>query len=170
MHMLKRRIQARGHIVRFSSNISLLLMMAGAVVTSSSAANAYIACDTQQFSSKPINPKAISVDLVVPFGYLCHSLEVEGKEISVQKAAYTSNATVAGPLVKGICNWRIDFVYYDSKRKETMRDKGETVKGCNQGASRAIAKSKPLAQLGSSCVELIIDGEIRLAQCHTIID
>jgi hypothetical protein len=156
--------------VRFSSTISTLLLMAGAIVMSSVEGNAYIACDTHQLSKKPVVPNAISVDLIIPFGYLCHHFEANKKEVAVQKAAYSSNGTVAGPLVKGICNWRIDFVYYDTKGTEYMRDKGETVKGCNQGASRAIAKSKTLPQFGSSCVELITDGEVRLIQCHAMKD
>jgi hypothetical protein len=154
--------------VRFSSNISILLLMAGAVVMSSSKGNAYILCDTHQLSKKPAAMNAISSDLIIPFGYLCHHFEANKKEVSVQKAAYSSNSTLSGPLVKGICNWRIDFVYYDMKGTEYMRDKGETVKGCNQGASRTIAKSKTLPQFGSSCVELITDGEVRLIQCHAM--
>jgi hypothetical protein len=144
--------------------------MAGAIVMSSSESKAYIGCDTHQLSSKPVEPNAISVDLVIPFGYLCHFLEVYRKEISIQKAGYTSNATVSNSLVKGICNWSIDFVYYDLKGKEYMRDKGETVRGCDQGAYREIAKRKTLPQPGSSCVELITDGEVRLVQCHTLKD
>jgi hypothetical protein len=168
--MLKHRIQARRLDVRFSSGIFMLLMMVGAIVASPSEGNAYIACDTYQIGDKPAAPNAVSVDLVIPFGYLCHFLEVNNKEISIQKAAYSSNTTVAGPLVKGICNWRIDFVYYDKKGKEYMRDKGETSSGCGQGASRAIAKGKQILQSGSSCVELAVDGKVRLIQCHTLID
>jgi hypothetical protein len=147
----------------------MLLMMIGALVASSSEGNAYMGCDTHQMSDKPVAPNAISIDLVIPFGYLCHSLEMDKKEISAQKAAYSSNTTVGGPLVKGICNWRIDFVYY-AKGKEYMRDKGETFKGCDKGASRSAAKGKTLLESSSSCAELFVDGEIRLIQCHKIID
>lgn len=168
--MLKHRIQARGRAVRVFSNISTLLMIIVALAASSNEVNAYIDCDTYQISKKPIAPNAISTDLVIPFGFLCHSLEAKGKEVSTQKAAYSSNGTVVGPLVSGVCNWRIDFVYYDAKGKEYLRDKGETVRGCGQGASRAIAKSKTLPQSGSSCVQLITDGEVRLTQCHTVSD
>jgi hypothetical protein len=143
--------------------------MVGAVVMISNEGNALdLGCDNRQYSDKPVVPNAISVDLTVPYGYLCHFLESKGKEISVQKAAYTSNATVSGPLVKGICNWRIDFVYYGPNGNEYMRDKGETVTSCDQGASRVVTKSKTLSQYGSACVELIIDGEARLTQCHTM--
>ena len=144
--------------------------MAGAAVISPSEANAFVACDTHQIRSKPMAPGAISVDLIIPFGYLCHHFEARGKEIIMQKAAYASTTSVTGSLVRGICNWRIDFVYYDTKGKEYMRDKGETVKGCKQGASRAIAEGRTLAQFGSSCVELITDGEVRLTQCRAVKD
>lgn len=154
--------------VRFSSITSTLLMMVGAIVVSSSEGNAHMGCDTHQLSSKPVAPNAISVDLVIPFGYLCYFLEVYRKEISIQKAAYTSNATVSNALVKGICNWSIDFVYYDLKGKEYLRDKGETVKGCEQGAYRETSKNKTLPQPGSSCAELITDGEVRLVHCHSL--
>src|SRR5262245_27862604 len=119
--MVGRRIEARSCTVRFSSSILVLFVVASVFVMASRAGNAFEACDTRQLSDKPIAPNAISIDLVVPFGYLCHHFEARGKEVAVQKAAYTSNATVSGPLAKGICNWRIDFVYYDTTGKEYMR-------------------------------------------------
>jgi hypothetical protein len=156
--------------VRFTSNIYILLTMIGTLVMSSSEGNAVISCDTFQISQKPVKANAVSADLAIPFGFLCHSLEAKGKEISAQKAAYSSNGTVVGPLVIGICNWSIDFVYYDTKGKEYMRDKGETVAGCDKGPTRAIANGKKLYQPGSACVQLITDGEVRLTQCHAMKD
>lgn len=153
--------------MRFSAHIAMLLMMAGALSVSSIKANAYIACDTHQMSNKPAAPNAVSSDLVIPFGYLCHHLEMENRKIAIQKASFSSNTTVEGPLVRGICNWRIDFVYY-SKGKEDIRDKGETVNGCGRGAFREIAKGKTLPEFSSSCAELFVDGEVRLIQCRKI--
>jgi hypothetical protein len=155
--------------MRFSANIAMLLMIAGALFVSSNEGNAYIACDTHQMSNKPTTANAVSSDLVIPFGYLCHHLEVENKKIAIQKASFSSNATVEGPLVGGICNWRIDFVYY-SKGKEDIRDKGKTVKGCDKGAFREIAKGKTLPEFSSSCAELFVDGEVRLIQCRKIVE
>jgi hypothetical protein len=155
--------------VRFSANIAMLLMMAGALFVSSNEGHAYISCDTYQMSNKPATPNAMSSDLVIPFGYLCHHLEVENRKISIQKASFSSNTTVGGPLVRGICNWRIDFVYY-SNGKEYMRDKGETAKGCGKGAFREIAKGKALLESSSSCAELLVDGEVILIQCRKIIE
>ena len=105
--------------------------------------------------------------MTLPYGYLCHLMESRGKEISVQRAAYTSNASIFGPLVGNICNWRIDFVYYDKDAKEYMRDKGETVNNC-KGASRVIEKSKTLPQYGTTCAELFVDGKVRFTQCHAM--
>jgi hypothetical protein len=153
--------------MRFSANMAMLLMMAGALSVSSIEGNAYVACDTHQMSNKPSAPNAISSELVIPFGFLCHHLEVENRKIAIQKASFSSNGTVNGPLVKGICNWRIDFVYY-SKGKGDIRDNGETVQGCDKGAFREIAKGKALLDFSSSCAELFVDGQVRLIQCSKI--
>jgi hypothetical protein len=54
------------------------------------------------------------------------------------------------------------------KGNEYIRDKGETVGNCEQGASRKAPAARTLPQFGTTCAELIIDGEARLTQCHTI--
>jgi hypothetical protein len=89
--------------VRFSSTISILFIVVGTVVTISSEANAYhMECDNRQYNDKPVVANAVSADISVPYGYLCHMIEAKGKDISEQKAVYASNASMTGPLVKGI--------------------------------------------------------------------
>jgi hypothetical protein len=152
--------------VRFLSSLFAVLTVIGLVLANSSGAGASgLGCDNSQITDEPVSLNATSVEMTLPYGYLCHLMESRGKEISNQRAAYTSNASIYGPLVGEICNWRIDFVYYDTKGDEYMRDKGETVNNC-KGASRVAAKSKTLPQYGSTCAELFVDGKVRLTQCH----
>ena len=152
--------------MRFLSSLSAILTMIGSVILTSSGATASgLGCDNSQITDAPVALNATSVDLTLPYGYLCHLMESRGKEISVQRAAYTSNASIYGPLVRNICNWRIDFVYYGMDGKEYMRDEGETVNNC-KGASRVIEKGKTLPQYGTTCAELFVDSKVRLTQCH----
>ena len=127
---------------------------------------ASIGCDNRQ-DFGPEDPKAISAEIRLPYGYLCHFVQMRGKEISEQRAAYTANASIYGSLVQNICNWRIDFVYYDPNGDEYMRDKGETVSDCNKGASRVVDTTKKLPQFGTTCAKLFIEGEARFTQCHS---
>jgi hypothetical protein len=124
-------------------------------------------CDNRQYSGEPADPKAITADIKLPFGYLCHLVHTRGKDISEQKAAYTSAAGIYSPLVADICDWRIDFVYYDTKGNEYKRDKGETVSDC-KGASRENVTLNKLPHYGTTCAELILKGETRFTQCHGI--
>jgi hypothetical protein len=140
-------------------------MIGSIIITSSGATASGLGCDNSQITDAPVALNAISAEMTLPYGYLCHLMESRGKEISAQRAAYTSNASIYGPLVRDICNWRIDFVYYGTNGEEYMRDKGETVNNC-KGASRVIEKGKTLPQYGSTCAELFVDGKVRLTQCH----
>lgn len=148
-----------------SSLLAVVTVIGSVALSSGDVAASGLGCDNSQITDAPTEPNPVSVDLVVPYGYLCHLMQSTGKEISAQRAAYTSNSSIYGPLVRDICNWRIDFVYYGMDGKEYMRDKGETVNNC-KGASRIIEKSKTLPQWGSTCAELFIDGTVRLIQCH----
>ena len=152
--------------MRFLSRLSAILAVIGSfVVLPDEVSASGLGCDTSQITDAPVVVNPVSVDLVIPFGYLCHLMKSTGKAISEQRAAYTSNSNIYGPLVRDICNWRIDFVYYGMDGKEYMRDKGETINGC-KGASRIVEKSKTLPQFGSTCAELFVDGTVRLIQCH----
>jgi hypothetical protein len=155
--------------MKFISSIGIACALAGLAALTASKANASATgCDNRQYFEENAKPNAISAEIRLPYGYLCHLIHTRGKEITEQKAAYTKSAGINGPLVKNICNWRLDFVYYDMKGNEYIRDKGETVGNCEQGASRKAPAARTLPQFGTTCAELIIDGEARLTQCHTI--
>ncbi|MGF1619950.1 MAG: hypothetical protein ACFCUR_04980 [Rhodomicrobiaceae bacterium] len=150
------------------SRLAIAFTFIGSVVAMPIGANAAeIGCDNRQDGSGA-DPNAISAEITLPYGYLCHAVQRKGKEIKEQRAAYTLNAGIYAPLVDNICNWRIDFVYYDTNGDEYIREKGDTVSNCKQGASRAIEKSKTLPQYGATCAQLIVDGEPRLTQCQSI--
>lgn len=155
--------------MRWFSRLAIALTFIGTAIAMPIEANAAeIGCDNRQDFGGGVDPNAISAEIRLPYGYLCHAVQRRGKEITEQRAAYTSSAGIYAPLVDNICNWRIDFVYYDTNGDEYIREKGETVSNCKQGASRAIEKSKTLPQYGMTCANLIIDGEPRLTQCQTI--
>jgi hypothetical protein len=155
--------------MRILLSVSIVFTFIGIFISTSSEVNASgTGCDNRQYFGETIDPKAISAEIRLPYGYLCHSVYTKGKEIKEQKAAYTSSAGIYAPLVDDICNWRIDFVYYDTNGDEYMRDKGETVSDCKVGASRNIEQSRKLPQYGTACAILMIEGEPRLTQCHAI--
>lgn len=155
--------------MRIFFSVAVAITMIGAMTMPREAAASATGCDNRQhFEGSGGQPNAVSEDIKFPYGYLCHLIHSDGKEISQQKAAYTLRAGIYAPLVQKVCNWRIDFVYFDTKGKEYMRDKGEVMKDCEKGASRNIAALKKLSEYGSTCAELIVDGEVRLRQCHTI--
>lgn len=152
--------------MRFFLHLATILSLGGLVVGMSGEATASgIGCDNRQHTKEIADPNAISRDIKFPYGYLCHMVHTRGKEVTEQQAAYTTNAGIYAPLVKDVCNWRIDFVYYDTKGNEYLKDKGETVSDCKQGASRT-AEARTLPDYGSTCAMLIVDGEVRLSQCH----
>jgi len=86
--------------MRFSANMAMLLMMAGALSVSSIEGNAYVACDTHQMSNKPSTPNAISSELVIPFGFLCHHLEVESRKLQYKKRPSPPMALLMAPSLK----------------------------------------------------------------------
>lgn len=155
--------------MRFLYIAAVAFTMIGAVVTTPTDALASATgCDNKQYFDDTASPNAISAEIKLPYGYLCHLIHTNGKEISEQKAAYTSKVGIYSPLVANICNWRIDFVYYDTKGKEYMRDKGSTESDCKKGVSRKVADIRKLSHYGTTCAELYIDGHARMTQCHTI--
>lgn len=144
-----------------------LTFVAAVAATPNQATASATGCDNRQITSADADPHAISTDITFPYGYLCHMVHTRGKEIKEQEAAYTSSAGIYAPLVKDICNWRIDFVYYDTNGDEYRRDEGETVGDCKVGASRKAEKDRKLPHFGTTCAELIIEGERKFTQCHT---
>ena len=155
--------------MRFFSSLAIVLaLMATMIVTSSQAMASAIGCDNRQTPGDDVDPNAIAVDIKEPYGYLCHSVHTNGKEIKEQRAAFTTHAGINEPRVKNICNWRIDFVYFDTEGDEYSRDKGETIGDCKKGASREIAKAVNLPDYGTTCANLFVDGELRYTQCHRI--
>ena len=154
--------------MKLFASIAVAFAFAGAVAIMSSQANASATgCDNRDHSDQNVDPHAISVDIKAPYGYLCHMVHNRGKEIKEQEAAYTEKAGIYAPLVKDICNWRIDFVFYDTNGDEYLRDEGETVRDCNAGAKRTAQNDRMLPHFGTTCAELIIDGERKFSQCHS---
>jgi hypothetical protein len=154
--------------MKFFSSIAIAFALIGAVIFMSNQANASATgCDNRQYSDEAADPHAISVDIKFPYGYLCHMVHTRGKEIKEQEAAYTESAGIYAPLVKDICNWRIDFVYYDTNGEEYLRDEGQTVSDCKAGAKRKAENDRKLPHFGTTCAELIIEGERKYSQCYS---
>ena len=153
----------------FFSNAAIAFTLLGAVImTSGEASASALGCDNRQDYGSSSDPNPVSADMTLPYGYLCHGVEYKGKEISEQRAAFNTSANIYGSLVKDICNWRIDFIFYDKNGDEYLRDKGKTASGCEDDVVRLVNKSRKLKSYGTTCASLIIDGESRLTQCHSI--
>jgi hypothetical protein len=157
--------------MRLFSRAAIVFALIGAVISISSQANASATgCDNRQLDEQVADPNAISREITFPYGYLCHLIHTNGKLIEEQKAAYTASAGIYAPLVDNICNWKIDFVYYDTNGDEYMRDEGDIVSDCKQGVSRKVADVRELPKYGTTCAELIVDGEKKFTQCHILRD
>lgn len=143
---------------------SAIAISGAAIVTSTDAKAKAIGCQLSHgfgFSFKGAN-------LTVPKGFLCHLIQGDKRKITLQRAAYSATPNVYGALTGKICNWRIDFVYYDTNGKAYSTDKGPTKNYCSIGAVREVKSNKNLPKDGKSCARLIVDGKAKVVQCHKI--
>jgi uncharacterized membrane protein len=148
-----------------SAILGSAIAISGAAIATSSDANASAAgCQRSHgfgFSFKGQN-------LRVPKGFLCHLIKGKKRKITYETAAYTASPTVYGALTGKICNWRIDFVYYDTKGKVYRTDKGPTKIYCSHGAKRIVRARKNLKKDGKACARLVVGGRAKVMQCHKI--
>lgn len=143
---------------------SAIAISGAAIVTSTDANASAVGCQPSHgfgFSFK-------GASLTVPKGFLCHEIKGNKKKITFQRAAYTAGASVYSALTGKICNWRIDFVYYDTNGRAYSTYRGPTKNYCSMGAVREVKAPKNLPKDGKSCARLIVDGKARVVQCHKI--
>jgi hypothetical protein len=148
-----------------SAILGSAIAVSGATIVTSTDANA------TAFGCQPSNGFGLSfkgVNLRVPKGYLCHLIRGNKKKISYQMAAYNISTGIEGMFRGKICNWRIDFVYYDTKGRAYSTDTGPTKNYCSLGARREVKAGKNLPNYGKSCARLVVDGKAIVTQCHKI--
>lgn len=93
------------------------------------------------------------------WGSLCHELYGSGTRIDAQNAVFNSTSS--------FCNWRIDFVYFDTAGKEWYRDRGSNNASCSRTGRRL--RGTGSARYGKACVHLYKNYTTYVAsQCHNI--
>ena len=108
------------------------------------------------------------VTLKAPKGFLCHYIEGNGRTVTKEAASYSANASLYGALTGRVCNWRIDFVYYDTSGRNYRTDYGPLTTSCSYSVSRTVTADKTLAYYGKACARLVVNGTTRVTQCHNI--
>lgn len=94
-----------------------------------------------------------------PSGVLEHSITGSGRTVTYEWAEAEAAAN--------ICNWRMDFTYYDTNAVLYSTSRGSTHYTCTRVAYRAIGTDRVL-RYGRACANIYANG-IRLArQCHSI--
>ena len=128
-----------------------LLMAAGLVVSVQSPAGADAnGCDgwaSGTFGGYPI-----------PGGDICHQIRGDGKTITVE---YADAASVR------LCNWRIDFRYYNTAGTVCEVSTGPTNTTCTSDGERYYYPGT-LAYYGKACAYLYSNGAYLTKQCHNI--
>lgn len=102
------------------------------------------------------------VPVPVPAGVLRHLIIGDGNNIESENAGFS---TSFGPL----CNWKIDYVYFDVNNVERRRIKGPVHSSCNFRVSDNPQTVYPgKVPYGKACVSLYSSGEYITRQCHFI--
>jgi hypothetical protein len=109
------------------------------------------------------------VTLKAPKGYLCHRIEGDGRTVTKEAASYGAAPSLYGVLTGKVCNWRIDFVYYNTSGTNYRTDYGAVHTTCDYTVSRTVTADKTLAYFGKACARLVVNGTTRVTQCHNII-
>jgi len=153
-------------IVNLMSYISgtcgfIVLVVTLSMIQSSTAQASATACKYTS-SRIPLNIKGQKFK--VPKGLFCHEIIGKRKHIKTQSAVFKQSLLFGAGAA---CNWRIDFVYLNTKGKG-FRDRGKTNYTCNQFPRRIVRKDKHLKHYGKSCAQLYIGGKKISTQCHNI--
>lgn len=98
-------------------------------------------------------------DFCMPGGSLYHKIVGTGLHVSEQRAGFSAYGNV--------CNWRIDFNYYDVPGTLYRRYQGPTNYNCKIAGSRLIYPNF-WAKSGKSCATLYSNGRKIVSQCHSI--
>lgn len=129
--------------------------LVGALTASS--ASAY-AIGTDPFGGGTVNvPKLGPVG--VSQGSMTHEIRGEGLNVETQAAVFTA--------VTPVCNWQIDFAYYDIAGNEYARDGGRLVSDCTLSGSE-VGVGPADVRIGTSCAILHMSGAEISRQCHNI--
>ncbi len=146
------------------SSIAMAAILSTSVVAPTAAHASAFGCDYNRgfgFTFQGVKVKA-------PKGFLCHSITGSKKHIKHQTARYGANPSGYGALTGKVCNWRIDFLYSDTRGKTYKIDKGPTRNYCSYTASRSVSADKHLPCYGKSCARLVMNGKTIETQCHNI--
>ena len=141
--------------------VAVVAFLGVTIATSAPALALAAGCQTTSSFSYAVGGTTIKV----PTSMLCHGVTGSGKTITHTRATFGSTS-----IKTQICNWRIDWVYYNTSGNEYRRSTGATQKSCawyfqlcrNDGTDRS------LAYYGKACAQFYDNGTLRGKQCHSI--
>ena len=137
--------------------LSVVIATGGLMLLSSPAANAGGACG---FAYKRAFSYSFGgVTIRVPGAALNHCVVGRGLTVERQYASFSSAAK--------LCNWRIDFVYYDDRGNQDVRYMGATHHSCTRDAYRELRPSRGFGP-GKTCAKVYMNGKWRETQCHSL--
>lgn len=104
-----------------------------------------------------------------PGGTLMHIIRGKGRSITYQEGFFT-DLVGAGTSGRQFCNWRIDFVDYNSSGKVNRRSRGPIHRGCTilENGRKASADRTAAKSTVKSCAELYSSDTRIVRQCHHI--
>lgn len=94
-----------------------------------------------------------------PSGILEH--EIIGNDNNIQRQ--WADASSAANL----CNWRMDFVFYDTNNTLYYRNKDVTHNTCTRSAGR-VDYTNRIVRYGKTCAEIYSNSTLIARQCHYI--
>lgn len=155
-----------------------LFAVVATLMSTSAAANAEVPAGPEPtdiapmsaFGTEPISSFSYSLDgttFKIPTGsFLSHYIDGSGKRINAERAGVDR----VGPAywTGMICNWRIDFDYYDLNQKHYKHNRGETHTTCDWSPFRSYNVATQLAHNGQACAVFYVMNAQRARQCHYI--
>ena len=123
------------------------------------------------YGSTPIGSFGYSwggVTINVPVGcFFTHTIRGDGRRITNENAG--TDCSGIGWWTSGFCNWRIDFIYYDTNNRHYLTHSGPTHNKCAVSTFRKDGRDWTVPRYGRSCATFSVNGRERARQCHSII-
>lgn len=112
----------------------------------------------QYWGGLTVNVRGQSIG--IPAGQLAHKVEGDGNKINRQWGHIST-------VTSSLCNWRIDYVYFDTNNKEKRRIRGRLHSSCDNWAYGNTVNPGTVPY-GKTCATLYRSGAYVTRQCHFV--
>lgn len=153
---------------------ALLAGVVGVVMALGASGSAQAAGESAEsaFGSQPVRSFDFSIgdmSFTVPSGcVLSHYISGRGRTVEAENMG-TDCAGIAF-LFPGFCNYRLNFRYYDTDGNLYAVNEGPLQERCERNTFRTIKMRRVLEKAGRSCATLLVNGQERARQCHSIMN